>query len=629
MITNISSGSKKKYVDEQDDALAAQISGKAPTKHASSGTTYGVSTPSAYGHAMASSTTPKANGTADVGTETAKFARGDHVHPLQTTVIGNAGSSTKLATARTITINGESSGVSFNGTADVTVPLARDTAPTQNSGNVITSGAVYTAIQAVKSDVASVYKVKGSITWSNLIVKTDAEVGDVYNVTDGTYAGANFVCTKAKTAGESSWDKLSETLDLSPYAKTADVNTALAGKQAKVTGAATTVVSSNLTASRVIVSDSNGKIAASGITSAKLGYLSDVTSAIQAQLDAKQAKLTIDSALSSTSTNPIQNKAVVIGLTNKVTANSAITAATRCKITYDAKGLVTAGANLAASDIPALDASKITTGTLGTDRIPTLPISKISGLQSSLMSSTDKAKLDEYGINEATTCAMRMSPSDLMNIDTTTPKNTVNMSESIVAVEDASTLSNSPIISGAFYAVRKVYWMSADGAEGNTHGKVIVELHEAYPVVGRVWTNVYNKDTNTWSNWGCRCGNTIWWGEGYILDGGTVPWDVFGGRNYADAMTPSWVLDIRDTRNNWSQSAILRFNNICGAGVNYSQIILNSPNDTGLPYRIRIDCVGTENGIYMNAYSQSVSSDGNTNWQNEGGHFKLYRVMAL
>lgn len=51
--------------------------------HASTATTYGVATPTKYGHAMASSTTPKANGTAAVGSETAKFARGDHVHPLQ------------------------------------------------------------------------------------------------------------------------------------------------------------------------------------------------------------------------------------------------------------------------------------------------------------------------------------------------------------------------------------------------------------------------------------------------------------------------------------------------------------------------------------------------------------------
>lgn len=54
------------------------------SSHASTATTYGVATPTKYGHAMASSTTPKANGTASVGKETAKFARGDHVHPVQT-----------------------------------------------------------------------------------------------------------------------------------------------------------------------------------------------------------------------------------------------------------------------------------------------------------------------------------------------------------------------------------------------------------------------------------------------------------------------------------------------------------------------------------------------------------------
>ena len=60
----------------------------------------------------ASTTTPKANGTAAVGTDTG-FARGDHVHPAQTTITGNAGSATKLQTARTI------NGVAFNGTANI------------------------------------------------------------------------------------------------------------------------------------------------------------------------------------------------------------------------------------------------------------------------------------------------------------------------------------------------------------------------------------------------------------------------------------------------------------------------------------------------------------------------------
>ena len=48
---------------------------------------------------------------------------------------------------------------------------------------------------------------------------------------------------------------------------------------------------------------------------------------------------------------------------NKVIKNADITGATKCKITYDSKGLVTAGANLAASDIPSLASSKITTMT--------------------------------------------------------------------------------------------------------------------------------------------------------------------------------------------------------------------------------------------------------------------------
>lgn len=95
--------------------------GAAPTSHASTATTYGAASASNYGHAMASSTTPKANGTAAVGSETAKFARGDHVHPLQTSVSGSSGSCTgNAATATTLQTTRSINGTNFNGSANIT-----------------------------------------------------------------------------------------------------------------------------------------------------------------------------------------------------------------------------------------------------------------------------------------------------------------------------------------------------------------------------------------------------------------------------------------------------------------------------------------------------------------------------
>ena len=64
-------------------------------------------------------------------------------------------------------------------------------------------------------------------------------------------------------------------------------NTKLNAKQNTITGAATTIASNNLTAGRALISDGSGKVAASGVSSAELGYLDGVTSAIQTQLNTK------------------------------------------------------------------------------------------------------------------------------------------------------------------------------------------------------------------------------------------------------------------------------------------------------------------------------------------------------
>jgi hypothetical protein len=59
------------------------------------------------------------------------------------------------------------------------------------------------------------------------------------------------------------------------------------GKQDVITGAATTITSSNLTASRALISDASGKVATNAVTSTELGYVSGVTSSIQSQLNTK------------------------------------------------------------------------------------------------------------------------------------------------------------------------------------------------------------------------------------------------------------------------------------------------------------------------------------------------------
>lgn len=68
-----------------------------------------------------------------------------------------------------------------------------------------------------------------------------------------------------------------------------NIQSSLDSKQATITGGASTIASSNLTANRALVSNSSGKVAVSAVTSTELGYLDGVTSNVQTQLDGKAA----------------------------------------------------------------------------------------------------------------------------------------------------------------------------------------------------------------------------------------------------------------------------------------------------------------------------------------------------
>ena len=68
------------------------------------------------------------------------------------------------------------------------------------------------------------------------------------------------------------------------------LKTLLNSKQNNITGGASTITTSNLTANRVLISNGSGKVAvASSVSSTELGYLDGVTSHVQTQLNGKAA----------------------------------------------------------------------------------------------------------------------------------------------------------------------------------------------------------------------------------------------------------------------------------------------------------------------------------------------------
>ena len=75
------------------------------------------------------------------------------------------------------------------------------------------------------------------------------------------------------------------------------IQTQLDAKQATITGSATTIDTESLTASRAIVSNSSQKIAVSDVTDTELGYLDGVSSAIQTQMDTKATTTYVDNLI--------------------------------------------------------------------------------------------------------------------------------------------------------------------------------------------------------------------------------------------------------------------------------------------------------------------------------------------
>jgi len=115
------------------------------------------------------------------------------------------------------------------------------------------------------------------------------------SITSATWNGV--AIADAKIASAATWNAKQNALVSGTNIKTVN-STSLLGSgdvavQATIIGGATTITSSDLTASRALVSNASGKVAVATTTSTEIGYVNGVTSAIQTQIDTKTNKLIV------------------------------------------------------------------------------------------------------------------------------------------------------------------------------------------------------------------------------------------------------------------------------------------------------------------------------------------------
>lgn len=84
----------------------------------------------------------------------------------------------------------------------------------------------------IDNKLSTIHRYKGSCTYSELISKIDAELGDVWTVTDKD--NSEYVCVKAKIPGEASWEPLGMNIDLKGYYTKDEIDNFLSSKAESV-----------------------------------------------------------------------------------------------------------------------------------------------------------------------------------------------------------------------------------------------------------------------------------------------------------------------------------------------------------------------------------------------------------
>ena len=237
---------------------------------------------------------PKVAGTVTAG-KSSRLSRGDHVHPAQTTITGNAGTATKLANARTLTIG--NTGKTFDGSSNVSWSLNEiGAAPNTHSHNFLNIKGSNTISSTTNDTTANWVQQNNSVHWysaAGQLTNQPSEYGFLVNLASGgdvhqiwmTQSAGNMYHRGGNGSGWNgdTWRTILDSSNFTSYSPTLSGGGAIGTWGISISGNASTATSaSKLTTARNI-----GKTSFDGTDDI---YLSDIMGRATTSSSASQYK---------------------------------------------------------------------------------------------------------------------------------------------------------------------------------------------------------------------------------------------------------------------------------------------------------------------------------------------------
>mgnify|MGYP003113114715 FL=1 len=199
-----------------------------------------------------------------------------------------------------------------------------------------------------------------------------------------------------------------------------------------IAGAISTVTTSDLTASRALVTNGSGKIAISDVTATELGYLDGVSSAVQTQLDAKIA----------TTTSASNDYVTYTRLNANLNTTTSNVTAVETRRTQNIAGAIS---TVTTSDLTA-DRAVISNGSgkLAISDVTSTEIGYLDGVTSSIQTQIDAAQATFANAHYTTTTA------NSYNIGTTV----ANINETDVYLDGIYQIKNQYVLANSSHNVQ-------------------------------------------------------------------------------------------------------------------------------------------------------------------------------